>query len=92
MFEAGTRAHQIISEKIMLDRLAQSDQMREFFIQMWRQNPVLVKQAGTKVQNLMTQLDRGDTEEKSWHLSDAERACWLSPNAGEPSDVSKDES
>lgn len=64
MLETGARVRQIISEKTMLDHLAQSEQMREFFIQMWRQNPVLAKQAGAKVQNLMTQLDRGDAKEK----------------------------
>jgi MSHA pilin protein MshD len=62
MPETETRVRQIIPEKTMLDRLAQSEQMREFFIQMWRQNPVLAKQAGAKVQNLMTQLDRGDAK------------------------------
>lgn len=50
MLETGARVRQIISEKTMLERLAQSEQMREFFIQMWRQNPVLAKQAGAKVQ------------------------------------------
>jgi len=72
MLETGARVRQIISEKTMLDRLAQSEQMREFFIQMWRQNPVLAKQAGAKVQNLMIQLDRGDTKEKPRLLSDVE--------------------
>ena len=72
MLETGARVRQIISEKTMLDRLAQSEQMREFFIQMWRQNPVLAKQAGAKVQNLMIQLDRGNTKEKPRLLSDVE--------------------
>lgn len=40
----------------MLSRLAQSEQMREFFIQMWIQNPALAKQGGIKVQNLLSPL------------------------------------
>lgn len=45
-----------ISQSLMLARLEQSEQMREFFIQMWAQNPALAKQGGSKVQNLMTSL------------------------------------
>ena len=45
-----------IPEHLMLSRLAQSEQMREFFIQMWLQNPVLAKQGGSKVQNLLSPL------------------------------------
>jgi hypothetical protein len=40
----------------MLSRLAQSEQMREFFIQMWIQNPMLAKQGGSKVRNLLSPL------------------------------------
>lgn len=40
----------------MLSRLAQSEQMREFFIQMWLQNPALARQGGSKVQNLLSPL------------------------------------
>ena len=89
MPETGTPVRQIISEKTMLDRLAQSEQVREFFIQMWRQNPVLAKQAGAKVQNLMTQLDRGDAKEKPRLLSDVEGARRVAPVGGEPPAVSK---
>ncbi len=56
MFETGVRASEIIPEEIMLSRLEQSEQMREFFIQMWIQNPVLAKQGGARVQDLLTQL------------------------------------
>jgi hypothetical protein len=56
MFETEARARTMIPEKIMLGRLAQSEQMRDFFIQMWIQNPVLAKQGGVKVQNLLSQL------------------------------------
>ena len=56
MFETEARARTMIPEKIMLGRLAQSEQMRDFFIQMWIQNPALAKQGGVKVQNLLSQL------------------------------------
>lgn len=46
----------IIPQELMLSRLAQSEQMREFFIQMWLQNPALAKQGGSKVQNLLSPL------------------------------------
>lgn len=42
-----------IPQDLMLARLAQSEQMREFFIQMWLQNPVLAKQAGARVADLL---------------------------------------
>jgi hypothetical protein len=60
MFE--TEARTIIPEKIMLGRLAQSEQMRDFFIQMWIQNPALARQGGVKVQNLLSQLAVADLE------------------------------
>ena len=46
----------IIPEHLMLSRLAQSEQMREFFIQMWIQNPALARQAGSRVQALLSPL------------------------------------
>jgi len=42
-----------IPQDLMLARLAQSEQMREFFIQMWLQNPALAKQAGARVATLL---------------------------------------
>lgn len=45
-----------IPEELMLKRIAQSEQMREFFIQMWLQNPVLAKQGGEQVQSLLSPL------------------------------------
>jgi hypothetical protein len=42
-----------IPEELMLQRLAQSEQMREFFIQMWLQNPPLAKNAGRRAQELL---------------------------------------
>lgn len=63
MLEAGARMRKIISEETMLIRLAQSEQMREFFIQMWMQNPALAKQGGARVQALLTPLERLDAKE-----------------------------
>jgi MSHA pilin protein MshD len=58
---ADTKAcvRETIPEEVMLGRLAQSEQMRDFFIQMWKQNPLLAKQGGQKVQNLLTPLEGG---------------------------------
>ena len=57
MLDASAHVRKIIPEETMLIRLAQSEQMREFFIQMWMQNPGLAKQGGIKVQDLMTRLE-----------------------------------
>lgn len=45
-----------IPQDLMLARLAQSEQMREFFIQMWLQNPALARQAGARVRELLAAL------------------------------------
>lgn len=63
MSEPDGLAHAVIPEHLMLSRLAQSEQMREFFIQMWIQNPALAKQGGIKVQNLLSPLVIADAEE-----------------------------
>lgn len=44
---------QVIPEELMLARLEQSEQMREFFIQMWLQNPALAAQAGERVRSML---------------------------------------
>jgi hypothetical protein len=49
-------ARTVIPEELMLKRIEQSEQMREFFIQMWLQNPELAKQGGAKVQQLLSPL------------------------------------
>ena len=49
----GVRQPVTIPQHLMLARLAQSEQMREFFIQMWQQNPALAKQAGARVASLL---------------------------------------
>ncbi len=46
---------QTIPEHLILARLEQSEQMREFFIQMWLQNPSLAKQGGHKVKQLLSE-------------------------------------
>lgn len=65
MHKSEVRTHQIIPEQIMLARLAQSDEMREFFIQMWIQNPALAKQGGVRVKNLLTQMEAIATNDDS---------------------------
>jgi MSHA pilin protein MshD len=60
MIEGTDRMRKIIPEEIMLARLEQSEQMRAFFIEMWKQNPNLAKQGGVKVKNLMMSLECED--------------------------------
>lgn len=57
MSDSNPAQRQVIPEEILLARLAQSDEMREFFIQMWIQNPQLAKQGGAKVRELLTPLE-----------------------------------
>lgn len=52
-----------IPEEVMQARLAQSEQMREFCIQMWLQNPALAKQGGAKVRSLLSPLECGVASE-----------------------------
>lgn len=47
-----------ISQGLIRSRLAQSEQMRDFFLQMWAQNPVLAKRAGKRIQDLLCPLAR----------------------------------
>lgn len=56
MSEPKSLSRAVIPEHLMLSRLARSEQMREFFIQMWIQNAALAKQGGIKVQNLLSPL------------------------------------
>ena len=53
MPEAKPDAPQVIPEELMLARLEQSEQMREFFIQMWLQNPALAAQGGERLRQLL---------------------------------------
>lgn len=43
----------VIPQELMLERLAKSEEMREFFIQFWLANPVFAKQAGAHVASLL---------------------------------------
>jgi len=63
MSEPEVHLSAAIPEHLMLSRLAQSEQMREFFIQMWLQNPVLAKQGGSKVQSLLSTVMVANAEE-----------------------------
>lgn len=56
MPEAPTDSRRIIPQDLMLARLAQSEQMREFFIQMWLQNPALARQGGAQVRALLKEI------------------------------------
>lgn len=57
MNETGNEHKGVLSEAVMLARLQRSDEMREFFIEMWRQNPALAKQGGARVQNLLSVVE-----------------------------------
>ncbi|PKO84912.1 MAG: hypothetical protein CVU17_01680 [Betaproteobacteria bacterium HGW-Betaproteobacteria-11] len=58
MSKIEDRSNTAIPEDVMLARLAQSEQMREFFIQMWLQNPLLAKRLGRKMQAILSPLRR----------------------------------
>ena len=60
MSEPDGLSRAAIPEHLMLSRLEQSEQMREFFIQMWIQNPALARQGGIKAQNLLSPLAAAD--------------------------------
>ena len=57
VIEINNRMRETIPEEVMLARLAQSEQMREFFIEMWKQNPALAKQGGESVRRLLSPLE-----------------------------------
>ncbi len=54
MSESGASLPRVIPEDVMRARLERSEQMREFFIEMWLQNPALAAQAGARVRELLT--------------------------------------
>ena len=49
-----------IPEELMLARLEQSEQMREFFIQMWLQNPHLAEGVGERMKAILRPLHHPD--------------------------------
>lgn len=58
MIETVTPDDTDIPEAVMLGRLAQSEQLRDFFIQMWLQNPALADRAGRRVLDILAPLRR----------------------------------
>jgi len=50
--------------ELFLARLKRAEDMREFFIQMWLQNPRLAKQGGAKVRDILAPL--APIEERRW--------------------------
>jgi hypothetical protein len=56
MTETQPRERASISETLMLARLAQSEQLREFFITMWLQNRAMSEQAGARVRAMLLPL------------------------------------
>lgn len=57
MSESGSGNKRVLTEAEMRARLNRSDEMREFFIEMWKQNPELAKQGGVRVQNLLSSVE-----------------------------------
>jgi len=57
MHESGKKNERVLTEAVMLARLNKADEMREFFIDMWKQNPALAKQGGVRVQNLLSTVE-----------------------------------
>ena len=51
------RVAQVMSESLLLERLERSNEMREFFIQMWLQNPALARQGGAKVRETIAPFE-----------------------------------
>ncbi len=51
------RVAQVMSESLLLERLERSNEMREFFIQMWLQNPALARQGGAKVREIIAPFE-----------------------------------
>jgi len=57
MSESGNGNKRVLTEAVMLARLNRSDEMREFLIEMWKQNPTLAKQGGVRVQKLLSAVE-----------------------------------
>ena len=56
MSENQTIVRRVIPEELMLSRLDQAEQMRDFFLQMWLQNPLLAKCAGKRPQDVLAPI------------------------------------
>lgn len=44
----------VIPESTMINRLRQAEQLQDFFLQMWRQNPSLSANAGERIRAMLT--------------------------------------
>lgn len=51
------QSRQQIPEALLLERLARADDLREFFVQMWLQNPALAAQGGARVRQIIAPLE-----------------------------------
>ena len=47
---------QHIPQALLLERLARADELREFFVQMWLQNPALARQGGARVREIIAPI------------------------------------
>ncbi len=56
MNEKRDHADNEIPEELILARLEQSEQMQEFFIQMWLQNPHLAEGVGERIKGILRPL------------------------------------
>lgn len=45
-----------IPEELMVARIVQSERMRDFFIQMWQENPQMAAKAGRRIREIMSPL------------------------------------
>lgn len=62
MSDTGSQQEFAIPEELMLSRLAQSEQLREFFVAMWQQNPGLAARAGSRIRDLLSPAARTTDE------------------------------
>jgi hypothetical protein len=63
----GTHQPQVsILQETMLLRLQQSEDLRDFAIQMWLQNPPLARQAGARVMELLLPLGASSLIPRRW--------------------------
>jgi hypothetical protein len=56
MSERASYRQAPLSEALFLQRLARFEDMREFFIQAWLQNPALARQAGERVRAMLAPM------------------------------------
>jgi len=54
----------VIPQVLVLARLAHSEQVRDFFIQMWLQNPALAERAGRRMRDILSPAHRPSGSER----------------------------